>query len=88
MTAGHWLGWYILGLVSATLFTIRMLTKEKLSYEKKKGWDEYKKKSNMLLPKLTEYRIIDLAFYGLLIGAFIYFEQDRYSQYSTTGGSA
>jgi len=74
MIAGHWYGWVILIFVWSTFFHMNMYLKEKLSYEKKEGWDTYKKNSYMLLPKIFGSDLLNIVIYWILLIIFVHFE--------------
>lgn len=48
-----------------TLFMVFMINKEE-SYMRKEGWNEYKKRSLMLLPRLCGPYLLNYAIYGLI----------------------
>ncbi len=49
--AQHWLGWAVLGWVWTTVFASNIALKE-ASLSRYPGWDAYKRRSGLLLPKL------------------------------------
>ena len=53
----------ILGLVWSTLFLSSMLMKER-SFMKKDGWNQYKRQSLLLLPKLVDNYWLNYVIYG------------------------
>lgn len=68
---GHWIGYAILLSVWLLLFVTLMLNKER-SLRKKKGWEEYSRRSWLLLPKLASSDILSIIFYTTSFSA-IYF---------------
>ena len=69
---GHWISYAIQIIVQVPLFYENMTKKDRDSYSKKEGWDEYKKKSYMFLPKIFPTDIINYVFYALLAGSLLY----------------
>ena len=57
---------------SCFLFSINMYLKDKLSYEKKEGWNEYKKNSYILFPKIFPSLILNTVVYTLIVLVIVY----------------
>lgn len=55
-----------------------MYIKDEFSYKSKEGWEEYKNKSYMLLPKIFQSHLVNFVFYaGIAIGVgFIYHQSN------------
>lgn len=71
---GHWLSYAIVMSIWMTLFAINMYLKDELSYKNKAGWEEYKRNSYILLPKIFKSDIINLAIYvGLALIMYNYY---------------
>lgn len=49
-----------------------MYLKDKLSYEKKEGWNEYKKNSYILFPKIFPSLILNTVVYTLIVLVIVY----------------
>jgi protein-S-isoprenylcysteine O-methyltransferase Ste14 len=62
---GHLLAYSILVSIWLILFVTLMLNKER-SLRKKKGWEEYSRRSWMLLPKIWESDLGSIVFYSVL----------------------
>lgn len=72
--AKDWLSWVILLSVWSFLFGTGILRKE-LSYMKKNGWQEYKNKSLILLPRLTKkYETNYLIYAGGAVLAYAFYK--------------
>ena len=75
------LSWAILLFVWIFLFGTGILRKE-LSYMKKQGWEDYKKKSLILLPRLTESYIQNYLIYaGISLAAYVIYKQGGLFQF-------
>lgn len=73
---GYWISYAIVMTMWSTLFAINMYLKDQYSYKLKQGWDEYKKKSYILLPKLFKSNFINFAIYvGLSLILYNYYQQ-------------
>lgn len=57
--------WYHYLFVWSVIFTSRMLFKD-LSNSKKAGWEEYKNRTWLLLPKLFSSSVLSIMFYACL----------------------
>ena len=57
---------------SCLLFSINIYLKDKLSYEKKEGWNEYKKNSYILFPKIFPSLILNSVIYGIVLLGIVY----------------
>lgn len=67
------MGFIVVHGLACTVFALNIYLKDKLSYEKKKGWEEYRKKSYILLPKVFQTLPLNLVFYGVLAIVFYSF---------------
>ena len=56
--------WYVYAFVWGFIFPSRMLSKD-YSLSKKDGWEEYKQKTWMLLPKLFNSSLLSYLFYAV-----------------------
>ena len=52
--------------IACPVFALNIYLKDKLSYEKKTGWEEYKKQSYILLPKLFPTFALNFVFYSII----------------------
>ncbi len=66
LCSGHLLGFIVVHGLACTVFALNIYLKDKLSYEKKKGWEEYRKQSYILLPKVLPSLPLNLVLYGVL----------------------
>lgn len=73
LCSGHSLGFLIFYGLGGFLFTLNMYIKEEMSYKKKEGWEEYKKQSYILLPKILSTDILNFVLYLSLMIGIIYF---------------
>jgi len=73
LLSNRWIPWIILLSVWCFVFTLTMGVKE-VSYRKKEGWEQYSKKSYILLPKICGSGILSFIVYGagLAIGLYCY----------------
>lgn len=58
--------WYVYALVWGVIFPSRMAAKD-YSLSKKEGWEEYCRKTWILLPKLFNSSVLSYLFYGTMI---------------------
>jgi protein-S-isoprenylcysteine O-methyltransferase Ste14 len=67
------LTWYVYAFVWGFVFPSRMVSKE-YSLSKKDGWEEYKKRSWFLLPRLFDSDLISYIFYfiSFTLAYFVY----------------
>ena len=75
LCSGHLLGCIIFYGVACLLFALNIYLKDKTSLSLKKGWQEYKESSYVLLPKLLPTLYLNLAFYSvlfLLLASFLW----------------
>ena len=70
--AGSIFSYMIFFFGSCLLFSINMYLKDKLSYEKKEGWNEYKKNSYIVLPKIFPSLILNTAIYTIIVLIIVY----------------
>ena len=56
----HWLSYAVIAWAFCTIFPARMFQKE-ISLMQKPGWQEYKERSNVLLPKIFGLGDVSLA---------------------------
>jgi hypothetical protein len=77
LCAGHALGCIIFYGVACLFFALNIYLKDKTSLSLKKGWEEYRQRSYILLPKLLSTSYLNLAFYSvtlLLLVSFLWAE--------------
>ena len=73
--SGHLLGAIQLYGLACLLFALNIYLKETTSYKFKKGWEEYKQQSYILLFKFFSSNIMNALFYAILftiIGRFLW----------------
>lgn len=63
--------WYVYMVVWCVVFTSRMIAKD-YSLSMKNGWEQYKTKTWMLLPKFFSSSIISYIIYGVIYFVFAY----------------
>lgn len=71
--SGHILGFYIFYGLACSVFAMNIYLKEKLSYEKKKGWEKYQESSYIILPKVFSSFPLNLVFYSIITIVLFYF---------------
>ena len=71
MATGNYIAYACFGAVWCTLFVINMLAKEH-SNSKKEGWAEYKKKTNLFLPRLASNTLVDKAIWSFIFIFIVY----------------
>ena len=71
------LGSYAIVLsIWGSIFVINMYLKDEYSYRFKQGWEEYKQKSYIMLPKIFKSDIINLAVYlGIVLILYNYYNE-------------
>lgn len=93
LCVGHLLGFIIVhGVACCLAFAMNIYLKDKLSYQRKKGWEEYKEKSYILLPKLLPTLPLNFVLYsiiGIALWTFLARESPAgFSNFSFLGSSA
>jgi hypothetical protein len=73
LCSGNIVGFIVFYGIACLLFALNMYLKDKLSYEKKKGWEEYKKQSYILLPKIFSTFVLNFVFYSIGIMLIVNF---------------
>jgi hypothetical protein len=73
LCAGHIVGFLIFYTLGGFLFAMNIYVKEKLSYEKKAGWEDYRKNSYILLPKIFSTLTLNVVFYLCAFIGMVYF---------------
>jgi hypothetical protein len=73
LCAGHVVGFVVFYGLGGLLFAINIYLKDKLSYEKKAGWEQYSRDSYILLPKIFATFLLNAVFYLCLLIALVYF---------------
>jgi len=73
LCAGNIIGFIMFYGLACFLFAINIYLKDKLSYEKKRGWDAYSKQSYILLPKIFATLALNFAFYSVILIMMVYF---------------
>ena len=73
LCSGHFLGFCIFYGLACVFFALNIYLKDKLSYEKKKGWEEYRKQSYILLPKIFPTFAVNFVFYASASMSLFYF---------------
>ena len=72
--------------LACTVFALNIYLKDKLSYEKKKGWEDYRKRSYILLPKIFQTLPLNLVFYGILgIVLYSFFSMENTEMFKDFG---
>jgi len=71
--SNRWIPWIILLSVWICIFSLMLAVKE-ISFRKKEGWEQYRKRSYILLPKIYGSNILSFLFYGvgLAVGLYCY----------------
>lgn len=59
--------------LACSLFALNMYLKDETSYKFKKGWEQYKEQSYMLLPKVFSNGVGNLILYAVVFGAVGWF---------------
>jgi hypothetical protein len=75
LCSGHLLGFIQVYVLAFSLFALNIYLKDATSYRFKKGWQEYKEQSYILLPKLFSSGLVNLIFYAVLftcLGVFLW----------------
>lgn len=70
LCSGHSLGFLVFYGLAVPVFALNIYLKDKTSYCVKKGWEDYKDQSYIILPKVTQSLKINIALY-LTIFTFI-----------------
>jgi hypothetical protein len=69
--------------LACLVFALNVYLKDKLSYERKKGWEDYKKKSYILLPKLLPTLPLNIVLYSIIaIAVWFFFARESPSTFS------
>jgi protein-S-isoprenylcysteine O-methyltransferase Ste14 len=73
MISNRWIPWIILLTVWTCIFSLMMACKE-VSFRKKEGWEQYRKRSYILLPKICSSHLLSFVCYGtaLIVGVYCY----------------
>jgi len=79
LLSNRWIPWIILISIWSTVFAVMMVIKE-MSFRRKDGWEQYKRRSYILLPKIYGSHLWSLLVYGtaLVIGIYCYNEGGLY----------
>jgi len=79
LISNRWIPWIILLSVWCFIFSLTMGVKE-VSYRKKEGWEQYRKRSYILLPKIYGSGLFSFIIYGagLAIGLYCYSKGGAY----------
>ena len=70
LTTGYWTSYAIVLFVWSTLFATNIYLKDQLSYKKKSGWEEYRNKSYILLPKFLNNGFANLISYIIIFWSY------------------
>ena len=73
--SGHLLGAIQLYGLACLLFALNIYLKDSTSYKYKKGWEQYKEQSYILLFKIFPSNLLNLIFYAAIftfIGSFLW----------------
>jgi hypothetical protein len=73
LCSGHLLGCMIFYGLAGLLFALNMYLKDKTSYELKKGWEQYRQQSYILLPKIFPSFLGNFILYGAILTAIVVF---------------
>ena len=77
LCSGHLLGAMQLYGLACMLFALNIYLKDSTSYRFKKGWEQYKKQSYILFPKIFSSGLVNIGFYAVIfacIGVFLWQE--------------
>lgn len=75
LISNRWEPWIILVSVWSFVFSLMIIMKE-ISFRKKEGWEEYKKRSYIILPKIYGSDLLSFLVYGISLVVGIYFYQN------------